>query len=126
MSTPFKLTARLDLPGTPGLPQDPISFILSAQYDSKMSGEYVLPASTGTQAINFGTLPAAGVKGLLLYYEPSNDSPPIAVTINGGNQPIEISTGGFLLVSSPVPVDGVISMSIAYTGAGKVRVWLLA
>ena len=125
MATPFVFDGKLNLPGAPGLAVDPLPFGLSSTYNSKAEFELNLPAGSGTQTVNFGTMPSAGVKGLLLVYETQAAAPPILVTVNGGNQPIEVPTGGFLALGAPVPVAGVTALSIAYTGAGRVRVWLL-
>ena len=84
MSTPFSLSATLNLPGTPGLPVDPIAFGMSAQYSSKSEFEYNLPSGSGTKVIDFGTLPSAGAKAILAYYEPATAGPSIALTINAG------------------------------------------
>lgn len=125
MSTAFSVDGKLNLPGAPGLPADALPFGLSSQYDSKAEFEFNLPAGPGTQAVNFGTMPAAGAKAVLVAYEPSASAPPVLLTVNGGNQPIELSSGGFLALGSPAPAAGVTALSIAYTGAGRVRVWLL-
>ena len=125
MATPFTAQAILNLPGTPGLAADPISFLLSSQYDSKAEFEYKLPAGSGSKTVDFGTMPSAGAKLVLAYYEPANAAPPIAITLNGGNQPLELTSGGTFLFCSPTPAAGITSMSLAYTGAGRVRVWLL-
>lgn len=125
MSTPFTAQATLNLPGTPGLAADPISFLMSSQYDSKAEFEYNLPAGSGTKVVDFGTMPAAGAKLVLVHYEPANAAPPVNVTINAGDQALELSSGGTLSFFSPVPTAGITSMSLAYTGAGRVRVWLL-
>jgi hypothetical protein len=42
-----------------------------------------------------------------------------------GSIAFEVTTGGFFVFGSPSPVAGITSLSIAYTGAGRVRVWLL-
>ena len=130
MSTPFTFLGTLNLPGTPGLPADPIPFGLAANYDSKSSFEYNLPSSSGTKVVDFGTMPTAGVKALLVTYDgvpPGGGGPPpvVAILVNGGSTVHELSSGGFLCLGSPVPVAGITAMSIAYTGAGKVKVWLL-
>jgi hypothetical protein len=125
MPTPFKGKASLELPGTPGLAPQVLEFLLDSQYASKAEYEYELPASSGSQSVNFGSMPSAGAKAVLIHYESRSGAPPVLITVNGGNQPVELSTGGSLFLGSPAPVNGVTSMSIAYTGAGRVRVWLL-
>lgn len=126
MPTSFTTEAKLNLPATPGSPLEPILFALSQQYNSKQEFELDLSATPGTQAVSFGTLSSAGVKTMLLYYEPLASAPPVALVVNGGNQPIELSTGGFLLYSSPTPVAGVTALSVTHTAAAKIRGWLLA
>ncbi len=125
MPTPFTATAGLSLPGTPGLPHDPIAFLTQMHYAHKAEFEYNFPSSTGTQAINFGTTPAVGAKAFLLYYEPASGSNPIDIMLNGAQSGIEITAGGMFMFVSPNPAEGVQSISLAYTGAGRVRVWLL-
>lgn len=125
MSTPFQVVATLNLPGAPGLPADAIPFGLSNQYDSKAEFEFNLPSSSGTQAVNFGTMPAAGAKCAIVVYEPSTSAPVVHLTINGADDPLELASGGFWAFGSPTPTDGLTSLSIAYTGAGRIRVWLL-
>ena len=125
MGTAFSLEGKLNLPGTPGLPLDPIPYAILASYDSKSEFEYLLPSSTGTKSVDFGTMPTEGPKAMLVVYEANSSSPVIAITLNGGDEPVELSPGGFLAFASPVPVDGLTSLSIAYTGPGRVRVWLL-
>ncbi len=125
MGTPFALEGKLLLPGSPGLPQDPIPYALLAQYDSKAEFEYLLPASSGSKTVDFGTMPDAGCKAMLVVYEPNSSSPVILLTLNGGDEPVELAAGGFLAFGSPVPAAGITSLAIAYTGPGRVRVWLL-
>lgn len=125
MSTPFSVDGKLNLPGTPGLSPEGLPFGLSNQYDSKAEFEFNFPAGSGSQAVNFGTMPPAGAKAVLIVHEAKVGGTPVLVTVNAGSEPIELSQGGFLAFGSPVPVDGITALSIAYTGAGRVRVWLL-
>lgn len=129
MSAPFSTEGTLNLPGAPGLSADPLPFGFAGTYDAKASFEYLLPVGVpGTKTVDFGSIPTEGAKVLLVVLESVDDqtpSPPILITLNGGNQPVEVTAGGFLCVGNPVPVDGITSMVIAYTDTGKVRVWLL-
>ena len=125
MSTPFTLDGALNLPGTPGLAAEPLPFSLSSQYDSKAEFEFNLPASAGSQSVNFGTMPSEGTKAIVLIYDTKTAAPPVQIVINGSATPVELSTGGFLVLGSPDPVAGITSLSITYTGAGRIRVWLL-
>jgi len=96
---------------------------MSSQFDS--ANEQVLNLSgSGTAVIPFGTVPAAGLKGLLIKVDASTTAAAITVAIDGGT-PFEVSPGGFVAVGSPAPVAGITSVSIAYTSANKVRVWAL-
>lgn len=125
MSTPFTLQATLGLPGTPGLAIESLAFQMAAQYDSKSEFEYNLPSSSGSKIVDFGTMPSVGAKAILAYYEPVTGGAVIALTINAGNQPLELSPGGIFAYSSPTPAVGITAMTITYTAAGRVRVWLL-
>ncbi len=124
MPTPLTIDGALNLPGAPGLPVDALPFGLSASYNSKAEYEFNL-VGAGSQTVNFGTIPVVGAKALLVVYEVKASAPPVLVTLNGGVTPIEIAQGGFFVLGSPVPVAGLTSMTIAYTGAGRIRVWLL-
>lgn len=125
MTTPFAILGTLQLPGGPTLPVEPLPFGLSASFESKAEYELNLSSTAGSQAVPFGTIPAAGVKALLVTYDPVVAAPPVQLTLNGSSVPLELSTGGFLLLASPTPVAGVISLAIAHTAAARVRVWLL-
>lgn len=126
MSTPFAIQGILSLPLGPGSTAEPIPFGVVSQFDSRSSFEYLLPASSGTQVVDFGTMPAAGAKLVLVSYEAvgTPPPPPITLTVNGGSS-VELSAGGFLCVGSPSPVSGVTSLDIGYTDVGKVKIWLL-
>lgn len=124
MTTAFSVAGTLNVPGALGLPADALPFGLSGSYDSK--AEYELNfAAAATQVVNFGTLPAAGAKALLVVYEQKTGAPPITLTLNGSATPLELATGGFLMLGSPAPVAGVTALSVVATAACRVRVWLL-
>lgn len=123
MGTPFVLESTLQLPGAPGLELDSIAARLEASYDSKAEFEFKFPSSAGSQSVNFGTLPAGGAKAVFVHYELATAAPVVLVTVGGST--VELSSGGFLALGSPSPSAGITTMSIAYTGAGRVRVWLL-
>lgn len=126
MSTPFSVQGVLSLPVGPGATADSIPFGLASQFDSRASFEYMLPASPGNRSVDFGTMPAAGAKLLLVTYEAVDDTPPppVSLLVNGG-APIELSAGGFLCAGSPSPSSGITALDISYTDVGKVKVWLL-
>jgi len=124
MSTPFSFQGWLGLPGAPGLPADPLPFGIVGDYASKASFEYVLPAAPGTVVVDFGTMPTAGAKALLVTYEEGGFDV-IDLKTNGSSTPQELSPGGFLALGSPDPTVGITELTIEYTGTGVVRVWLL-
>lgn len=124
MATPFQAQGSLSLPGAPGLPALSVPFGFSGQFDSKVEVELALPSAAGTKEVDFGTLPPEGVKCALVVYETLAGAPDLGVSLNGAS-PIALSTGGFLLLASPVPTVGVTSMTLSYEGAGRVRIWLL-
>jgi len=126
MSTPFQAQGTLTLPEAPGLVATTIPFGVIGQFDSRVCADYAFPASSGTQTVDFGTLPdPEGAKCVFVTYEAGSGETDISVTINGANQPLPLSPGGFLLFASPSPTAGITSMALAYTGMGQVRVWLL-
>lgn len=124
MPTPFTLAATLGLPGTPGLASSALPFLFSGDYENKADFEYKWTGS-GSQAVNLGSLPAAGAKGMLIYYEPSSSSAPVALSFNSSATPIELSAGGFIAMASPVPVAGITALTITRTTSGRLRIWLL-
>lgn len=134
MAAPFSVQGTLALPGAPGLPAEPLPFGLISQYESRSEFEYVFPDSpSGTKVVDFGTTAPEGAKLLLIVYGPLVDtvscayypSDPIQVKLNGSTNSVELSSGGFLLLASPNPSSGITSVSIQYSSAGKVHVWLL-
>ncbi len=134
MAAPFTVQGTLALPGVPGLPAEPLPFGVIGEYNSKSEFEYVFPSSpSGTQAVNFGTMPAAGAKLVLITYNYPGDvteavalaSTPVEITLNASLTPIELSSGGVFMHVSPDPSAGITSASITYSSEGKVRVWLL-
>jgi hypothetical protein len=126
MSTPVKVSVSLELPGAPGLAFQTIPLVFSGQYDHKMESELVFPASAGSTSIPFGSIPVTGAKCVILYYEADTASLPILITVNGGTEPIQMTQGGFYVYVAPSPTDGITSLSVSYTGAGRLRAWLLA
>lgn len=128
MGAPFSTQGTLNLPGAPGLPADPLPFGFAGQYDAKANFEYLLPALAGSKVVDVGSIPVVGAKFMLVVLEDvdaNTPSPPILITTNASSHPIEVTAGGFMCVGNPSPTAGITSLSIAYTGAGKVRVWLL-
>lgn len=125
MATAFSIEGNLFVPPVSGAVAAPLPFGLAGTFDSKVEIDLELPALAGSKSVDFGTLPVAGAKALLVSHEYVQGADPVLLTLNAADTPIELSTGGFLLLGSPVPVDGLISLSIAHTAAARVRVRLL-
>lgn len=125
MSTPYSASGALSYPADASLPADPISIAASGMFDHEASAVLKL-TGTGTKAVDMGTIPNAGVKALLIKVDAGVAVPPVLVTLNGGDEPIEVAAGGFIFLSNPVPANGVASISVAYTGACVVRIWAIA
>ena len=124
MSTPYSISGALNYPADASLPADSIPLGASGSFDHEASAVLKLTGS-GTQAVDLGTILAAGAKALLVKVDAGTGVQPVLLTINGGNQPLEVAAGGFLLVSNPVPGAGITAVSIAFTAACTVRVWAL-
>lgn len=124
MTTPYSFEGKLLLPPHSSLPPDPIPVSGSSQYGSKSDDELEFTGS-GSHTVNFGTVTAPGAKGIFIVYESQVGAAPLMLTVNAGDQPIELSPGGFWAYMSPTPVAGITSMTIAYTAACKVRIILL-
>lgn len=125
MSTPFSASGALSYPADASLPADPIGIAASGMFDHEASAVLKL-TGTGTKNVDMGTIPNTGVKALLIKVDAGVSVPPVQVTLNGGDEPIEIAAGGFIFLSNPTPANGITTVSLAYTGACTVRVWALA
>jgi len=121
---PVAFAGALQLAADQSLPQEPIPFNASGQYNSL--AEFVLNVQSGTTAVPFGSIASPGAKGVFIRYD-AQPSPAAAVqvTVNGGNQPVELTPGGFFAYWSPSPATGITAMSIAATANCQLRVWLL-
>lgn len=124
MATPFTFVGALNLPGDPSLPQQPIPFNGSSQYDSRADFEFNFTGA-GTQAVPFGTVGGAGAKGLFVVVESTLNAGAVLFTFNSGTEMREVSPGGFFVHFSPTPAAGITAMSFQYTASGKVKVWVL-
>jgi hypothetical protein len=125
--TPFTLSGALALPPDTGQPQVSIPFSGSQNFKTKASGVFNLTGA-GTQAVDFGTIPAAGIKALLVEVDPdaSGSLAAIILAINGSaTGKIEVTPGGFLAYFNPAPAAGITALDLEHTTANCVRVWLL-
>lgn len=122
MSTPFSIAGALNLPGDSSLPQQPIPFNGSNNYESKMEGELTFTGA-GTKAVPFGTV--ARAKGFVFRVEQTTGAQPILITTNGGVETKELSAGGFWIWYDPSSATGITGISFSHTAAGKVSFWIL-
>jgi hypothetical protein len=113
------------MPEGANLPTEPLPFAIANQYDSRVEYELALPSSAGTKELDFGTLPTAGCKAILVIYDAQVSAAPVSIAFNSSLTPIELSTGGFIVYASPTPSVGITEMSVAYTTSGKLRIWIL-
>lgn len=125
MSTPYSINGTLNYPADATLPADPVPFSASGSFDHEASAVLKL-SGAGTKVVDMGTIPAGGAKAVLVKLDAGSGIPPIDVIVNGGNQPVQVSPGGFILVSNPTPTTGITALSIVYTAPCTVRVWALA
>jgi hypothetical protein len=122
MSAPWSILATLNFPGAPSLPAQGVPANVTGAFDQNAIAEFDL-VGTGTKVV--GNLPSSGAKALLIHLEAGVGVAPVLVTLNGANMPIEISSGGFIIIANPAPTAGVTTISIAHTAACTVRVWAL-
>ena len=127
MSTPFSFSGSLNFPPDAGQQAIAIAMAMSGVVDSTEPGVVLKLTGSGTRVLDLGTLPAAGLKGLLIKLDAAVGAVPIKVQFNGGGAPgaSEISPGGFLAIGSPNPVAGITAISIVFTADSTVRVWVL-
>ena len=125
MSTPFAVTAQLQLPGASSLPADSLPVNFASAFDSEAKVVLNLTGA-GTKSVNFGSIASPGLKGLLIKVDPSGTAAPVNIRVNssvtGG---VEIAPGGFLLYGNPAPAVGVTALDVVYTTPCVVRVWVL-
>lgn len=132
MSNPFTISGALNFPTGPGVPVVPIPFNLNGQYNSEGGGApLIFGPGSGSASISLGSVPAAGLKGLLVIFDavspvPNTTPSPIMLQFNGGSTSgqQEISPGGMYLLGSPSPVAGITALVIVYSS--NARVWVYA
>lgn len=113
------------MPEGTNLPTEPIPFALASQYTSRVEYELDLPVAAGTIPLDFGTLPVAGAKAIMVLYDTQASAAPVNIAFNSSLTPLELSQGGFMIIASPTPVAGVVSMAVAHTTTGHLRIWIL-
>ena len=122
---PVAFAGALSLTADQSLPPDPIPYNFTGQY-TQLQDSLLSLAGAGSEDVSFGTIGAPGAVGLLISYAPGQTgASSVLVTINGGDQPLEISPGGMLVWFNPTPGAGITSCSIAYTTSCQLRVRVL-
>lgn len=126
--TPFSISGNLTFPPDVGQPNVPIPFTGSGTFKSRPADVLNLTGS-GTQSINFGSIPTVGAKAILIEVDADTTGAkaPVNLEINGGGAPtyVELSPGGMFMYFNPAPLAGVASIDIVHTTDNCVRVWIL-
>ena len=124
---PYTFSAQATLPPDDGQPVGIRDLAASGSFTHKQESELVI-AGAGTTVVGFGTIPSTGAKLVLVEYPVTTPSdPPITVVVNGSTPGIPVSAGGGIAISSPNPSgSGITALSLVATGAGTVKVTLLA
>ena len=102
----------------------PVQFDFSSAADSLVTYRLKLVGS-GSKLLDFGTLPAAGAKLMLIAVDAVQGVASVVVTVNGNSAGEEITAGGAKLFVSPSPVFGVTSVTLVWSADTSVRVWVL-
>ncbi len=125
MAVPFSFSGALNFPPDVGLPNVAIPIAMSGQFDSADPGQILKLTGGGSESVDLGTLPAAGLKGLLVKVD-AGASAPVNLRFNAGDADgqVEISPGGFMAIGSPSPVTGITALTVVYTADVTVRVWV--
>lgn len=124
MPTPFSFSGSFNLPGTAGLPDQPIPVNCSGSYNKKAEFEFDLSGS-GSQTVNLGNIISPGAKLLVVQQLAVSGALPILVKPNSSVTPLEVAPGGFIVWSNPSPATGLTALSFDYTASTKVLVWVL-
>src|ERR1700744_1259637 len=121
---PVAFAGTLQLAADQSLPQDPIPFNGSGTYN--VLSAFRLNVASGTTTVPFGSVGAPGAKGVFIRYD-AQPAPAAAVelAINGGNQPVELTPGGFIVYFNPTPSAGITAIHVTATAACQLLVWLL-
>ena len=125
MGTPFSFDGTLMAPEGMEMRGEPIAFSTQGQFDSRVNYVLDLPHGAGAQEIDFGTIPDAGAKMLVVKYDHRVAAMPIRLMLNNSAEHIEVASGGFLVYVNPIPNAGITSLSLSHTTAGRVRIWIV-
>jgi hypothetical protein len=124
-TAPYTLSGTLSFPPDTGQPVVALPFSASGNFTSKEEAIFNLTGS-GTQSISLGTIPGAGAKAVMIKVDAGTGLSPVTVKVNGSSTgQIEVSPGGFLVLSNPTPTSGITQLDIVYSSNATVRVTVL-
>lgn len=124
-TAPYSFSGALTLPVDVGQPNADRVFSGAGNFTSQEIGILNLSGS-GSKSVDLGTIPGAGLKALLIKVDAGQGLSPVNVKINGSSTgQIEISPGGFVVISNPNPVAGITQLDLVYTSAATVRITAL-
>lgn len=128
MSIPFSFSGSLNFPPDTGQPTLSIAIATSGQFDSAEGGQILKLTGAGTEVVELGTVPAEGLKALLVKVDAGASVLPVNLRFNGGGASgqVEVSPGGFFALGSPAPGTGITALSIVFASDVTVRVWALS
>ena len=121
MSKAFSIQASLNYPPDVGQVVASRAVSQAGNFDSKVEYEYVFTVE-GTQVVDLGSVAKATA---IMVEVGADSSDPISLVFNDGAEPIEISPGGFVAISSPTPSVGITALSIVHGDDAKVNVYIL-
>ncbi len=125
--SPYAFSGTLSFPPDSGLPNVDITFSASGNFKSRPADILEL-TGTGSKSVNFGTVPIAGAKAILIEVDADSTGlkTPVLVKVNSSvTGKIEIAPGGFVAICNPVPVAGISALDIEHTSDNTVRIWIL-
>jgi len=111
MATPFSLQGTFVFPPDDGEPNATRKFSQSGSFTQKSEHD-----------VAFGTITAP--KAIVLEVD-SSSLGPVNMRVNGGTDNIEISPGGFVVYSNPVPDAPITELALVHTVNARVQVRLL-
>jgi hypothetical protein len=123
--TPISFTGTLQIPADQSLPPDQVPFNSAINAVSQQPGQVLNLSGVGTEVVPFGTVGAPGAKLVAVRYDAQVGAAPVLLHFNGDTtHPIELTPGGFIVLMSPNPAVGITSLSIDYTVACQLKVWI--
>lgn len=112
---------QLNLVPSPGAPvQARPGLTFAGSYKKRSDDRYELTGS-GTKTVDFAGIPSAGAKVLVVFYEAGT----AVIELDLGTDTLELSQGGFIVYTNPVPANGLDALSIVHTADATVQVLVL-